>query len=154
MQKSRTNPCEITRRLTVGQRVALAAASLAIQRLPLILRQASNAYDMQSMLVDPSSVGRGTYILAQASHIFNSLSGFRVEAIDNGAFRAETKEHFNTLIAEAIKAHEAEIAEEKAFAASPEGKAFMANLAAKGLPRNGQLTAGANTGPDKNLTSS
>jgi hypothetical protein len=64
--KTKTTPMAVIGQLTLGEKVALAAASLAIQRLPSVLQQASNAYDMQAMLVDPSSVGRGRYILGQA----------------------------------------------------------------------------------------
>jgi hypothetical protein len=88
---------------------------------------------MQAMLVDPSSVWRGKYILGQALHIFNSFSGFRPGAIDEGTLGPEMREDFERFIAEAIKAHESEIAEAEAFAASPEGKALKARFAAKGL---------------------
>jgi hypothetical protein len=131
--KTNTNPMAIIGPLTLGEKVALAAASLAIQRLPSDLQQASNAYDMQTMLVNPSSVGRGKYILGQAFHIFDSFSGFQPGAIDEGTLAPETREDFEKFIAEAIKAHEAEIAENEIFAASPEGKALRAKLAAKGL---------------------
>jgi hypothetical protein len=43
------------------------------------------------------------------------------------------REDFEKFIAEAIKAHGAEIAEAKAFAASPIGTALRARLAAKVL---------------------
>ena len=131
--KTKTNPMAITGPLTLGEKVALAAASLAIQRLPSALQQASNAYDMQAMLVDPSSVRRGGYILGQALHIFNSFSGFQPRAIDNRTLDPATRKDFDKLIAEAIKAHEAKIAENEIFAASHEGRALRAKLAAKGL---------------------
>lgn len=133
MTQEPKSPMAIIRPLTFGEKLALAAASLAIQGLPSDLQQASNAYDMQAMLVDPSSVGRGQYILCQAFHIFNSLFGFQLEAIDQDALHAATGEDCDKLIAEAIKAHEVEIAEAEAFAASPEGKALAARFAAKGL---------------------
>ena len=126
-------PMAIFGPLTLGEKVALAAASLAIQRLPSALQQASNAYDMQAMLVDPSTVWRGTYILGQALHIFNSFSGFQPGAIDKGTLDPAMRKDFDKFIAEAIKAHEAEVAEDEIFAASPEGKALRAKLAAKGL---------------------
>jgi len=69
--------------LTLGERVALAAASMAIHELPSFLQQGSDAADMQAMLVDPSSCGRGGYILAKALAIFNSFSGFREGALDD-----------------------------------------------------------------------
>ena len=69
--------------LTLGERVALAAASMAIHELPFFLQQGSDAADMQAMLVDPSSCGRGGYILAKALAIFNSFSGFREGALDD-----------------------------------------------------------------------
>jgi hypothetical protein len=68
--------------LTLGERVALAAASMAIHQLPGFLQQSSDAADMQAMLVDPSSCSRGRYILAKALDIFSSFSGFREGALD------------------------------------------------------------------------
>ena len=106
--KTNTNPMTIIGPLTLCEKVALAAASVAIQHLPLALQQASNAHDMRAMLVDPSSVGRGKYILRQALHIFNSF-GFRPGGIDEGTLDPEMREDFEKFIAEAIKAHGAEI---------------------------------------------
>ena len=131
--KTKISPIEITGPLSLGEKIALAAASLAIQRLPSALQQASNAYDMQAMLVDPSSVGRGVYILGQALHVFNSFSGFQPGAIDKPTLDAATRTDFEKFIAEAIKVHEAKIAEKEIFAASPEGKALRAKLTAKDL---------------------
>jgi hypothetical protein len=131
------SPFAITRSLTLEEKVALASASLAIQRLPSCLRQRSNAFDMQAMLVDPSSVGRGAYILAQAKPIFGSYCGWRESAI-NGELHPEHRMSFEGFIADAIKAHEAEITEDEAFLASPEGKAFIAELEAKLASRNAQ----------------
>ena len=108
MTQEPKSPMAIIRPLTFGEKLALAAASLAIQGLPSDLQQASNAYDMQAMLVDPSSVGRGQYILCQAFHIFDSLFGFQLEAIDQDALHVATGEDCDKLIAEAIKAHEVE----------------------------------------------
>ena len=76
MTQEPKSPMAIIRPLTFGEKLALAAASLAIQGLPSDLQQASNAYDMQAMLVDPSSVGRGQYILCQAFHVSIRFSGF------------------------------------------------------------------------------
>jgi hypothetical protein len=45
--KPKTNPMAIIGPLKLGEKVALAAASLAIQHLPLALQQASNAHDMR-----------------------------------------------------------------------------------------------------------
>jgi len=110
--KTKTNPIAISGPLTLVEKVALAAASFAIQRLPSALQQASNAYDMQAMLVCPSSVGRGKYILGQALRIFNAFSGFQPGAIDEGTLHPETREDFEKFIAKAIKAHEADICED------------------------------------------
>ena len=65
--------------LTLGERVALAAASMAIHQLPFFLQEASDAADMQKMLVDPSSCGRGGYILGKALNIFNTFSKIQRE---------------------------------------------------------------------------
>lgn len=92
--------------LTLGERVALAAASMAIHNLPGFLQQASDAADMQAMLVDPSSCGRGGYLLGKALAIFNSFSGFREGALDNIDGKGKSK-HFlegcEKLIARAIE---------------------------------------------------
>lgn len=134
---SNASPFAITRPLTLEEKVALASASLAIQRLPSCLQQSSNAFDMQAMLVDPPSVGRGVYILAQANAIFGSYSGWRQGAID-GKLHAKHRLSFEKIIADAITAHEAEIAENEAFVDSPEGKAFIAELEAKRAARQAQ----------------
>jgi hypothetical protein len=139
---SNVSPFAITRPLTLEEKVALASASLAIQRLPRCLQQSSNAFDMQAMLVDPSSVGRGAYILAQAKSIHNSFSGFRPGAIDGSADIHPThREDFEKFIADAIKAHEAEIAEEAAYLATPEGKAATAKWAKFDAEHSGQQAA-------------
>jgi hypothetical protein len=92
---------------------------------------------MQAMLVDPSSVWRGAYILAQATAIFQSYTGWREGAI-NGNLRPEHRAQFDKAIADAIRAHEAKIAEEETFRASPEGVAFAADLEAKLASRRAQ----------------
>ena len=129
---TKISPLAITRPLTLGEKVALAAASLAIKRLPGCLQQSSNAYDMQAMLIDPASVWRGAYILAQARSIFGSFSGWRPDAIEDGVdLHPKHREDFESFIQEAIKAHEAEIAEDEAWEASPEGIAFTADFEAR-----------------------
>ncbi|MCG2628852.1 hypothetical protein L6654_19640 [Bradyrhizobium sp. WYCCWR 13023] len=123
------SPFAIDRALTLGEKVALASASLSIQRLPLCLQQASNAYDMQAMLVKPSSVWRGVYILAQAEGIFESYSGWQPASIGDGSdLNPKTRAALEAFVKEAIKAHQAEIAEGEAWAASPEGKAALARM--------------------------
>jgi hypothetical protein len=79
--------------LTLGERVALAAASMAIHELPF-LQQGSDAADMQAMLVDPLSCGRGGYILAKALAIFNSFSGFREGALDDVDGKSNSGRYF------------------------------------------------------------
>ena len=125
---SNVSPLAITRPLTLEEKVALASASLAIQALPEVLQQSSNAFDMQAMLVEPSSVWRGAYILAQAKAIFQSYTSWREGAI-NGKLHPEHRAQFDKAIADAIKAHEAEVAEEAAYLATPEGKANAAKWA-------------------------
>jgi hypothetical protein len=122
----KANPFLITRQLTLEEKVALATASLTIQALPEVLRQNSNAFDMQAMLVDPASVWRGAYILDQAKAIFQSYTGWREGAI-NGKLHPEHRAQFDKAIADAIKAHEAEVAEEAAYLVTPEGKAAAAD---------------------------
>ncbi|MCG2629719.1 hypothetical protein L6654_24145 [Bradyrhizobium sp. WYCCWR 13023] len=96
----------ITRPLTLGERVALAAASLAIQRLPSVLQQASDAYDMQEMLINPSSCSRGAYILAKAWSIFNSFCGWGPDAIGDGSnLHPEHRAAFEAFVEEAMTAH-------------------------------------------------
>ena len=105
----------------------------------------SNAFDMQAMLVEPSSVWRGAYILAQAKAIFQSYTSWREGAI-NGKLHPEHRAQFDKAIADAIKAHEAEVAEEAAYLATPEGKANAAKWAkfvAKRGAARGQMAHGA-----------
>jgi hypothetical protein len=80
--------------LTLGERVALAAASMAIHQLPIFLQQASNAADMQQMLIDPFSCGRRGYILGQALTIFNSFSGWREGALDKVDGKGKSHEYY------------------------------------------------------------
>jgi hypothetical protein len=69
--------------LSLGDRVALAAAATAIRSLPSVLQQYSNSCDMIAMLKDgPAACGRAGYILGQARAIFRSFSSIRVDAID------------------------------------------------------------------------
>jgi len=72
----------IVEELTLSERTALAAASMAIYNLPGFMQQASNAADMQAMLVDPRACGRGGYIVAQAMSILNSFSGWNASVLD------------------------------------------------------------------------
>jgi hypothetical protein len=75
--------------------------------LPFFLQQGSDAADMQAMLVDPSSCGRGGYILAKASAIFNSFTGFREGALDDIDGAGKSDRYFfegcEKLIARAIE---------------------------------------------------
>jgi hypothetical protein len=82
MQNDPHGPFGQIDQLTFGERVALAAASVAIHELPLFLQQASDAADMQDMLVDPSRCWRGGFILEKALAIFNSYSGIPVKFLN------------------------------------------------------------------------
>ncbi len=102
----------IRRELTLGERVALALASVAIHGLPSWAQQASNAYDMQCMLIDPASVGRGPFILNQAIEIAELIKGgmgYFIPRIDEfehappDKFTARTRADLDALIAKAIE---------------------------------------------------
>jgi hypothetical protein len=93
--------------LTLGERVALAAASMAIHELPYFLQMDSYAADMQAMLVDPSSCYRGKFILGQALAIFNSFSAWREGELDRidgkGKYDQDHLEACERFIARAIE---------------------------------------------------
>jgi hypothetical protein len=89
--------------LTLGERVALAAASMAIHNLPFSLQQDSDAADMQAMLVDPTSCGRGGYILAKALAIFDSFSDLPPVALDKIDVTVEELLGCEKLIARAVE---------------------------------------------------
>jgi hypothetical protein len=80
MSKSKT---KTKATLTLGDRVALAAALTAIHQLPLVMQQASNAHDMGEMLIDPARCWRAGYILAQARHICESYTDGWISALDD-----------------------------------------------------------------------
>jgi hypothetical protein len=93
--------------LTLSERLALAAASIAIHELPSFLQQASDAADMQTMLVDPSKCYRGGFILAEALGIFYSYSGWRRAALDTievkGESARELRQECEKFIARAVE---------------------------------------------------
>ncbi|MET4374578.1 hypothetical protein ABIA99_007307 [Bradyrhizobium sp. LB12.1] len=103
--------------LTLEERVALAAASIAIHSLPHFLQQASDAADMQAMLVDPSCCWRGGYILSKALTIYRSFSGFREGGVDH--IESEGKTHFITecekLISRALKQGKVSNSDDRVF---------------------------------------
>ena len=75
----------------------------------------------------------------------SGVTSWREGAI-NGKLHPEHRAQFDKAIADAIKAHEAEVAEEAAYLATPEGKANAAKWAkfvAKRGAARGQMAHGA-----------
>ena len=71
----------IDRKLTLGERFALAFTVKSIHGLPDFLQQYSDACDMLDML-EGKDCGRGGYILHKALNHFQSISGFRENELD------------------------------------------------------------------------
>lgn len=71
----------LDRKLTLGERFALAFTVKSIHGLPDFLQQYSDASDMIDLL-EGKDCGRGGYILKKALTHFQSISGFQPDALD------------------------------------------------------------------------
>jgi hypothetical protein len=89
--------------LTDADRIALAATALAILRLPYMLQQRSNAFDMLKILAG-EPCGRDGYILGQAHYVLNAYSGFRPNGHQEVDWRKsdETRAQVEKLVADAL----------------------------------------------------
>ena len=107
---------ELAKSLTDADRIALASTALAILRLPSMLQQYSNAFDMLDILAGEPR-GRAGYILGQAHYVLNAYSGFG----PNGHKQVNWKTHKEThaevekLVADALEKRRDLIAEQEAF---------------------------------------
>jgi hypothetical protein len=117
--------------LTDADRIALASNALAILRLPSMLQQHSNAWDMLDILAG-EPCGRAGYILGQAHYVLNVYSGFKPNGHQQVDWKAREYNYAEVegLVAEALAKRRELVAEEEAFRASPEGQALMAKLKA------------------------
>jgi hypothetical protein len=120
---------ELAGPLTDGDRIALASTALAILRLPSMLQQYSNAWDMLDILAG-EPCGRAGYILGQAHYVLNAYSGFKPNGHQQVDWRThdETRAEVEKLVADAPEKRRELIAEQEAFRASDEGKALIARL--------------------------
>jgi hypothetical protein len=107
LKSARGEMPKLGRTLTLVERFALAFASLTIHRLPEGLQEWSNAYDMQSILVG-KSCGRDGYILGQALHVLEGLTGRTRENLDTVGKIKPIREDVERLVAMAIEEHRQE----------------------------------------------
>jgi hypothetical protein len=117
------------RRITDGDRIALASTALAVLHLPIPMQQYSNARDMLNILAG-KPCWRGGYILAQAHHVLNTYSGFRPNGHNEFDWDKcdERRADVEELVAKALAKRRELIAEDEAFRASDEGKALIASF--------------------------
>jgi hypothetical protein len=128
-------------RITDGDRIALASTALAILHLPGPMQQYSNACDMLDILAG-EPCWRGGYILDQAHGVLNASSGFQANAHNEFDWDKcdEWRTDVETLVAKALAKRRELIAEDEAFRASDEGRAFIASLQERG-ERKAEKTA-------------
>lgn len=125
---------ELGKSLTDGDRIALASTALAILRLPSMLQQYSNAFDMLDILAG-EPCGRAGYVLGQAHYVLDVYSGFQPNGHQLIDWRKheETRAEVDKLVEEALAKRREVIAEQEAFRASDERRALIAELRAKGI---------------------